>query len=124
SMAAARATLEEVLTEENFEHMIRMGERFETGVQEVIDEFNLEWTVTRLGCRVEYMLGAERPRSGAEAAASFDTGLDALLHLYMMNRGILMTPFHMMALMCPATTEADVDAHTEVLREAAQELMG
>lgn len=122
SMAAARATLEEVLTEDNFEHMIRMGERFERGVQEVIAEYGLAWTVTRLGCRAEYMLGAERPRSGAEAAAAFDTELDALLHLYMLNRGILMTPFHMMALMCPETSETDVDAHTRVLGEAATEL--
>ena len=122
SMAAARATLEEVLTEENFEHMIRMGERFEQGVQGVIDEYGLDWTVTRLGCRAEYMLGAERPRSGAEAAAAFDIPLDALLHLYMLNRGILMTPFHMMALMCPDTTEVDVDAHTKALGEAAAEL--
>ncbi|MGK2931409.1 MAG: aspartate aminotransferase family protein [Solirubrobacterales bacterium] len=122
SMAAARATLEEVLTEEAFEHMIRMGERFESGVQGVIDDSGLDWTVTRLGCRAEYMLGAERPRSGAEAAAAFDTELDALLHLYMLNRRILLTPFHMMALMCPKTSESDVDAHTAVLAEAAEEL--
>ncbi|MBN8868181.1 MAG: aminotransferase class III-fold pyridoxal phosphate-dependent enzyme [Solirubrobacterales bacterium] len=122
SMAAARATLEEVLTDEAFEHMIAMGERFEQGVQSVIDESGLAWTVTRLGCRAEYMLGAERPRSGQEAADAFDIPLDALLHLYMLNRGILMTPFHMMALMCPETSESDVDAHTDVLREAAAEL--
>jgi len=119
SMAAARATLEHVLTEDAFEHMIAMAERFEDGVQSVIDQHGLAWTVTRLGCRVEYMLGAERPRSGAQAAAAFDPRLDALLHLWMLNRGILMTPFHMMALMCPATSEADVDEHTRVLGEAA-----
>jgi glutamate-1-semialdehyde aminotransferase len=124
SMAAARATLEHVLTAEAFEHMIAMAERFEKGVQSVIDEHELDWTVTRLGCRVEYMLGAERPRSGAEAAAAFDTALDALLHLWMLNRGILMTPFHMMALMCPVTDEADVDAHTRALDEVATVLTG
>jgi glutamate-1-semialdehyde 2,1-aminomutase len=62
------------------------------------------------------------PRDGGEAAAAFDTPLDALLHLYMLNRGILMTPFHMMALMCPATSESDVDAHTGALRQFASEL--
>jgi len=124
SMAAARATLEQVLTEDSFEHMIQMGERFEEGVRDVITEHGLAWTVTRLGCRAEYMLGAERPRSGAEAAAAFDTELDALLHLYMLNRGILMTPFHMMALMCPDTSETDVDIHTRALGEAAAELTG
>lgn len=122
SLAAARATLTEVLTDEAFAHMIAMGERFEAGVQSVIDGHSLAWTVTRLGCRVEYMLGAERPRSGAQAAAWFDPELDALLHLYMLNRGILLTPFHMMALMCPDTDEDDVDAHTGALGEAAAEL--
>ncbi len=122
SMAAARATLEEVLTDDAFAHMIEMGERFEQGVQSVIDEAGLAWTVTRLGCRAEYMLGAERPRSGQEASDAFDVELDALLHLYMLNRGILMTPFHMMALMCPETDPADVDAHTAALAEAAAEL--
>lgn len=122
SMAAARATLEEVLTDDAFEHMIEMGIRFETGVQSVIDEAGLAWTVTRLGCRAEYMLGAERPTSGQEASDAFDIPLDALLHLYMLNRGILMTPFHMMALMCPETRPEDVDAHTAVLAEAAEEL--
>jgi glutamate-1-semialdehyde aminotransferase len=123
SMAAARATLSEVLTDEAFAHMIEMGERFERGVQSVIDETGLAWTVTRLGCRAEYMLGAERPKSGQEASDAFDPALDALLHLYMLNRGILMTPFHMMALMCPETRPEDVDAHTATLGEAAAELI-
>jgi glutamate-1-semialdehyde 2,1-aminomutase len=61
-------------------------------------------------------------KNGGEAYAAFDTPLDSLLHLYMLNRGILMTPFHMMALMSPATTESDVDAHTSALREFATEL--
>ena len=123
SLAAARATLSDVLTDAAFERMIAMGERFEAGVQAVIDRHGLAWTVTRLGCRVEYMLGESRPVTGGEAAAAFDPGLDALLHLYMLNRGILMTPFHMMALMCPDTDEADIDAHTEALSEAAVELL-
>ncbi len=123
SMAAARATLEDVLTDAAFDHMIATGEQFESGVQSVIDEYGLGWTVTRLGCRAEYMLGAERPGSGAEAAAAFDSGLDALLHLYMLNRGVLMTPFHMMALMCPVTSGDDVDVHTAVLGEAVAELV-
>lgn len=122
SLAAARATLDEVLTDEAFAHMIEMGERFERGVESVIESAGLAWTVTRLGCRAEYMLGAERPNSGQAASDAFDPELDALLHLYMLNRGILMTPFHMMALMCPQTSPEDVDAHTTVLGEAAAEL--
>jgi glutamate-1-semialdehyde 2,1-aminomutase len=122
SLAAARATLAEVLTEEAFARMIALGERFAAGVDEVIADRDLDWQATRLGCRVEYMFSRSAPRSGGEAAAAFDTELDALLHLYMLNRGILMTPFHMMALMCPTTSEADVDAHTAALAEIAAEL--
>jgi glutamate-1-semialdehyde aminotransferase len=124
SLAAVRATLGEVLTEAAFERMIGLGERFAAGCDEVIAEFGLPWQATRLGCRVEYMFSPTPPRDGGEAAAAFDTPLDALLHLYMLNRGVLMTPFHMMALMSPATTEADVDTHTAALREFAGELTG
>jgi glutamate-1-semialdehyde 2,1-aminomutase len=124
SLAAARATLTEVLTDEAFEHMIGLGERFERGVADTISERGLPWSVTRLGCRAEYMFSPRPPRTGAEAAAAMDPELDALLHLYMLNRGILLTPFHMMALMSPATTEAHVDRHTEVFGEATAELAG
>ncbi len=123
SLAAARATLADVLTDEAFEHMIALGGRFESGVAEAIAEHRLPWSVTRLGCRVEYMFSPVPPRTGAEAAAAMDPKLDALLHLYMLNRGVLLTPFHMMALMSPATTEAHVDRHTEAFAEAAAELM-
>ncbi|HTR75313.1 MAG TPA: transaminase [Solirubrobacterales bacterium] len=122
SLAAARATLAEVLTEGAFARMIGLGERFAAGCDEVIAEFGLPWQATRLGCRVEYMFSPAPPRDGAAAAAAFDPPLNALLHLYMLNRGVLMTPFHMMALMSPATTEADVDTHTGALRECAAEL--
>jgi glutamate-1-semialdehyde 2,1-aminomutase len=124
SLAAVRATLEHVLTDEAFDRMIALGERFEAGVQSVIDEHALPWHVTRLGCRVEYLFGPERPVTGSEAAAGGDHLLDRLIHLYALNRGVLLTPFHNMALMSPATTEDDVDLHTEVFGEVASELIG
>jgi glutamate-1-semialdehyde 2,1-aminomutase len=119
SLAAMRGTLGEVLTDDAFARMIRLGERFEAGVQAAIDEHALPWHVTRLGCRVEYLFRAERPRNGSEAAAGGDPLLDRLVHLWALNRGILLTPFHNMALMSPATTEADVDRHTEVFADVA-----
>jgi glutamate-1-semialdehyde 2,1-aminomutase len=122
SLAAARATLAEVLTDEAFERMIALGERFERGVADTIERHGLPWHVTRLGCRVEYLFRPERPRTGSEAAAGGNALLDRLIHLYALNRGILLTPFHNMALMSPATVEADVDRHTEVFDEAAREL--
>jgi glutamate-1-semialdehyde 2,1-aminomutase len=124
SLAAMRATLGEVLTDEAFARMIELGERFEAGVQQVIDEHSLPWHVVRLGCRVEYLFRPEPARTGEEAAAGGDEKLDRFIHLYALNRGILLTPFHNMALMSPATSEADVDRHTEVFDAAADELPG
>jgi glutamate-1-semialdehyde aminotransferase len=124
SMAAMRSTLEEVLTDESFERMITLGERFEAGVRSVIDERDLPWHVVRLGCRVEYLFRPDAARTGAEAAAGQDPELDPFIHLYLLNRGVLMTPFHNMALMSPATTEADVDRHSEVFAEMADDLLG
>ena len=124
SLAAARATLEHVLTEEAFVRMLALAERFEEGVSATIAQHDLDWHATRLGCRVEYLFCPEAPRSGGEAHAAFDDELDAYMHLYMLNRGILITPFHMMALMCPATTDADVDRHSAVFEEAVAELAG
>jgi glutamate-1-semialdehyde 2,1-aminomutase len=122
SLAAMRATLSHVLTDDAFARMIALGERFEAGVASVIAEHGLPWHVTRLGCRAEYLFRPERPRNGSEAAAGVDHLLDRLIHLYALNRGVLLTPFHNMALMSPATTAADVDRHTEVLAAAAAEL--
>jgi glutamate-1-semialdehyde 2,1-aminomutase len=122
SLAAMRATLSQVLTDDAFDRMTSLGERFEAGVADVIERRRLPWHVTRLGCRVEYLFRPDTPRTGSEAAAGGDPKLDRLIHLYLLNRGILMTPFHNMALMSPATTEADVDAHTAAFDEAAREL--
>src|SRR5205085_8721275 len=76
SLAAMKATLGEVLTAEAFERMIAVGERFEAGVQQAIDDHALPWHVVRLGCRVEYLFRPEPARTGAEAAAGADPQLD------------------------------------------------
>jgi glutamate-1-semialdehyde 2,1-aminomutase len=122
SMAAIRATLGEVLTDAAFERMIALAERFTAGVQDTIDRRGLPWHVTRLGCRAEYLFRPDRPRNGAEAAASGDEQVDAFIHLFMLNRGVLLTPFHNMALMSPATTLDDVRRHHEVFAAALEEL--
>jgi glutamate-1-semialdehyde 2,1-aminomutase len=124
SMAAMRATLSEVLTDEAFERMIGLGERFESGVRGVIESHELPWHVVRVGCRVEYLFRSEPAHDGEEAHAGQDHELDPLIHLYLLNRGVLITPFHNMALMSPATTAEDVDRHTEVFSKAADELIG
>jgi glutamate-1-semialdehyde aminotransferase len=122
SMAAIAATLTEVLTDEAFARMIPLAERWAAGVAEVIARRDVPWHVTRLGARAEYHFMPHPPRTGAEQWANGDTELERFLHLWAMNRGVLMTPFHNMALMSPATTEADVDAHTAVFAAAVDAL--
>ena len=118
SIAAIRATLEQVLTPAAYQQMLPLADRFTVGVEGVIAELELPWIVKQLGCRAEYWFRPEPPRNGAEAAAAIDFELDYYMHLAALNRGILLTPFHNMALICPATTAADIDRHTVVFRES------
>jgi glutamate-1-semialdehyde 2,1-aminomutase len=124
SLAAMRATLSKVLTSTAFEHMILMAQQWTKGVEKAIAESNVPWHVTRLGCRAEYLFAPTPPKNGTEAHDAMDFELERFMHLYAMNRGILLTPFHNMALMSPVTTAEDVDRHSKVFREAVKELMG
>jgi glutamate-1-semialdehyde 2,1-aminomutase len=124
SVAAMRATLEQVLTDSAFEAMIGLADRYTAGVSEVITSRGVPWTITQLGARAEYRFCPSPPRSGGESNAAADPALDEYLHLYLANRGVLITPFHNMALMCPASTAADVDTHTELFAAAVDELLG
>ncbi len=122
SFAAMRATLDEVLTADAFEHMINLADRFTTDVQAILDANDVSWSITQLGARAEYRFVRPAPRTGGESAAAADDQLDEFMHLFMINRGIVMTPFHNMALMCPASTIADESTHTELFRAAVAEL--
>lgn len=118
SVAAMRATLEKVLTKENFDHMIKLATKFTNEVQSVLDETNIDWSISQLGARAEYRFTKPAPKNGTESALASDDELDEFMHLYTINRNILMTPFHNMALMCPVTKESDVDEHTKIFKEA------
>jgi len=122
SLASMRATLTEVLTEENFARMIELGTRWSDGVDAAIKEFNLPWTCNRLGARGEYLFAKSAPLTGREASDAGDFELEQYIHLRMLNDGFLITPFHNMALMSPATSAADVDAHTVAFRTMCAEL--
>jgi len=123
SLAAMRATLEHVLTDEAFDRMIALGERWTDDVAAAISKHGLPWEVQRIGCRAEYWFCPTPPRNGGEAAAADDHELMRFTHLYAMNRGVFLTPFHNMALMSPATTEEDVDVHSRVFDEMCRELV-
>ncbi|MGC9963091.1 MAG: transaminase [Acidimicrobiales bacterium] len=122
STAAMRATLEEVLTPAAFEHMIALATRYEERARQILAEAGLPWVITRLGARAEYRFCPQPPRTGVESAAAADDDLDEYLHLYLANRDVLLTPFHNMALVCPATTDSHVDALLGAFSEAAFEL--
>ena len=122
STAAMRATLGEVLTEAAFDTMIGLATRFTAGVQQVIDELDAPWSVSQLGARAEYRFTRPAPRTGNQSAAAEDTELNAYLHLALCNRGIVMTPFHNMALMCPDTRGSDIEAHTAAFRDVVTPL--
>ena len=124
SLRAMRATLEHVLTEEAFDRMLPLANRWASGVKEGIERFGLTWEVQQLGARAEYWFCPVPPRTGGEAAGADDHELSRFTHLYALNRGILMTPFHNMALMSPATTGEDVDRHTAVFAACCAELTG
>ena len=124
SLAAMRATLSSVLTKDAFACMIPMAEQWTVGVARAIADAELPWHVTRLGCRAEYLFGAREPKTGSEAHDAMDFELERFMHLYAMNRGILLTPFHNMALMSPQTEANDVARHTAVFRDAVKELAG
>ncbi|MDI1289477.1 MAG: aminotransferase class III-fold pyridoxal phosphate-dependent enzyme, partial [bacterium] len=122
STASMRATLGYVLTDDAFSRMIDLGTRFREGVEDVLRTHDLDWSIVQLGARAEYRFCAPAPRNGTESAAAQDDELDEFLHLFMSNRGVLMTPFHNMALMCPDTTVADVDLHSALFADAVQAL--
>jgi glutamate-1-semialdehyde 2,1-aminomutase len=120
SLAAMRATLGEVLTDDAWEHTIPLAQRFADGVREGMGD--RPWNVTQLGCRAEYRFEPYPARTGTQAHAASNPALERYLHLYALNRGVLLTPFHNMALMAPTTTAADVDRHSEIFAEAVAEL--
>ena len=122
SLAAMRATLGEVLTEQAFEHMIELATRYTDEVNVALDKFGVPWSISQLGARAEYRFTYPAPKDGTSAMNAGDDALDEFMHLYMCNRGVLMTPFHNMALMCPTTSVDDVDLHGRLFNEALQEL--
>jgi glutamate-1-semialdehyde 2,1-aminomutase len=123
SAAAMCATLEQVLTAEAFDRMIPLASDLHRSIQRLIESHQLPWNVVQLGCRVEYGFRPKPAQNGTEAHASSDRELESYLHLYLLNRGVLITPFHNMVLMSPTTTLDDVTLHDRLFTAAIDELM-
>ncbi len=123
SMSAARATLEKVLTKENFAKMIDLATYYTNTVNALFERYSLPWSINQLGARAEYRFAKPYPITGTAAAESADHELEDFIHLYLANRGVLLTPFHNMALMCPTTTKEDVDTHNQGFEQAIRALL-
>ena len=122
ALAAMRATLEEVMTDAAYTHMLAMADAVADGLEAAMAELSLPWCVTRLGARCEFQFSPVPPRNGTEAGARLDDALSQAIHLYLLNRGVLITPFHNMLLMCPHTQRNDCDRLLIYWREAVQKL--
>jgi glutamate-1-semialdehyde 2,1-aminomutase len=123
SVAAMRATLEHVLTDDAFVAMIALADRFAIGLRAIIGRYELPWSVSQVGARAEYRFVSPAPTNGGESNAAADVELEDFLHVYLANRDVLMTPFHNMSLMCPATTESDVARHHDAIEACLEELL-
>jgi glutamate-1-semialdehyde 2,1-aminomutase len=123
SMAAMRATLTEVMTPAAYAHMLPLAHRLAQGIRHLLAERRLPWCVTELGARVEFQFCAAPPKNGSEAGASLDAELEHLIHLGLLNRGVLITPFHNMMLVSPQTTDEDVQRLLAALASVLDELL-
>lgn len=123
AMHCLRANLEQVMSDAAYAHMLAQAARLAAGLRALIARHGLPWSVTELGARCEFQFCAQPPQSGAQAEAAFHDSLQMALHLYLINRGILITPFHNMTLCCPDTCAADVDRLLASLDEALTELL-
>jgi glutamate-1-semialdehyde 2,1-aminomutase len=122
-MAAIRSTLSNVMTDSNYRRMISGARKLEAGINKAIRRHCLPWHVTRIGMRVEYLFMPRKPRNGGEAKKARNGRLEAFLHLYCLNRGILLSPFHNMAIVCPDTKLDDIETYTNVFSDSLDELV-
>jgi len=123
SAVAIRTTLREVLTDDVFPGMISAANKWAEGVEEVLKRRGVDWSVTRLGARAEYHFTPSPPQNGGAAAAAVDHELERYLHLHALNRGIVMTPFHNMALFSPVTPTDAAERHSYAFDEAIATLI-
>jgi glutamate-1-semialdehyde 2,1-aminomutase len=114
TVAAMRAVLGEVLTQEAYARMIACAGELAAGARRIIARHGLSWHVTQVGARCEIMFAPQPPRNGAQSAAMRQGGLETWLHAFYLNEGVLVTPFHTMFLMCPATGATEVATHEAV----------
>jgi glutamate-1-semialdehyde 2,1-aminomutase len=122
AMAAMRANLEQVMTDAAYRHMFALAATLAQGLGDVIARHKLPWCVTRVGARTEFQFAPTAPRNGGEAQEILDGELEQIIHLYLLNRGLLITPFHNMLLVCPDTSDADIARMLSIFDDCLREL--
>ena len=118
AMAAMRATLTHLMVPDVYAPMHTLAARLADGLRSTIARHGLPWCVSQVGARTEFQFCPTPPRNGSEAEAAMNPALEHALHLYLLNRGVLITPFHNMMLVCPDTSDADVTRLLQAFDEA------
>ena len=123
TMSLLATNLTQVATPSAFDQIIGQQSKLSTGLRSIISKYNLPWNVTQLGARSEFQFCAESPRNGTEAEAAMDAELEQAIHLYLLNRGVMITPFHNMTLVCPDTSDADIEKFISTFELCVTELL-
>ncbi|GJJ02890.1 aminotransferase [Duganella rhizosphaerae] len=123
AMAAMRANLEQVMTEQAYQHMFALAAQLAEGLRAVIARHKLPWCVTQIGARTEFQFTPTAPQNGTQAQATLDSDLEQIIHLYLLNRGLLITPFHNMLLVCSSTSENDIKQLLGAFDDCVQQLV-
>jgi glutamate-1-semialdehyde 2,1-aminomutase len=124
AMAAMRAMLSDVMTDRAYSAMMTGAETLVAGLSAVIARRNLAWSVVHVGARVELVFADPPPRNAAEMRLALDAGLLEALHLWLINRGVLIAPFHNMMLVSPLTTESQIARLVTAVDQFAARLEG
>lgn len=123
TLAAIHATLTQTATESAYEHILKLAKQLEQAMTIVIKSHLLPWNISRMGARLELQFCEKSPKNAIEARAAQDEIIESAIHLYLLNRGVLLTPFHNMMLICPATKEEDLNNLVQVFEDCLNEFV-
>jgi glutamate-1-semialdehyde 2,1-aminomutase len=122
SMAAGRAALLDVLTEEAFERTASLGERMAAGLRRAIERAGVRWSVAQHGAHASYFFVPEPPADGASSRAADDPGLRALIRVFMANRGVWESGWWLGPTVSVAHSDEDVDRYIDLFGEFLAEV--
>jgi glutamate-1-semialdehyde 2,1-aminomutase len=122
TLASMHATLTEVATAAAYTHMLTLATLLEQQLTASIKSHNLQWNITRLGARLELQFCEKTPSNAQQARNAQNDTIEGAIHLYLLNRGVLLTPFHNMMLVCPATNQDDISKLVRVFNDCLDRL--